>query len=147
MLLSTIVKGAILLALLLPGVAFAQRPQPPTTDTLSLALLAPTHMPLTGSVSDDRNNPLAGVMVKLHGSAPNGELCITNSKGKYVLTVPVTGGKVTVSFAGYQTQEFEFRKVSHLDVVLQPEPGFKLERKAQKLYRQFNKSNSVRATK
>lgn len=78
-------------------------------------------VPAPDSLSAAPQEPLIGVTVKLDdGLAPR--MCIPNGRGRYLLEVPRTG-TLAVTFAGYVTQEKDFRQVSELDVVLQPEPG------------------------
>lgn len=119
------------------AVASAQSLIPALPDSIK----APRTIVLTGTVSDEENHPLAGVTVKLHGGQVP-QLCITNGREAFLFDVPTTGGTITVSFVGYQTQEYSFAKVTALDVVLQPEPGYVRDRKTRQLYRRFNKSAS-----
>lgn len=120
--------------------SFAQSaPTAPDSATPARPAAPMSRAPLMGTVVDEMNNPLAGVTVKLlGGSMP--QLSITNSAGRYLLDVPTTGGTITVSFEGYQPQEFEFRKVSEIHVVLQPQPGFKRDRKQRVIYRRHTRA-------
>jgi hypothetical protein len=110
----------------LPAADSAARPAPVTWTTL------------TGAVVDELNYPLAGATVTLRGHA--NRVCITNSDGRYLLTVPSTGGDVAVAFSGYQDQVIHFSKALALDMVLVPKPGFKRDRKARVIYRRVNRN-------
>jgi hypothetical protein len=77
----------------------------------------------------------------LGGKIP--QICITNAQGHYLLQVPSTGGTVSVSFEGYISQQVSFRKVEGIDFVLQPQPGFRRERKDRVIYRRHNKALSA----
>lgn len=124
----------------LPFLAAAQySPSSPTaTDTLA----APVMMGLEGFVNDELNNPMSGVTVMLLGGKIP-QICITNARGHYLLQVPSTGGTVSVSFEGYISQQVSFRKVEGIDFVLQPQPGFRRERKERVIYRRHNKALSA----
>ena len=119
-----------LLCSLFSGSAWAQFSH--STDTTSA--VAP-RVVLTGIVTDEQTNPIAGATVRLQGMVP--QYCITNSRGRYLLNIPARGASVSVSFSGYQTQEFQVDSLNHLDVVLQPEPGFHRPHKARVLHRRY----------
>lgn len=139
LLLSSLLLG---MATLAPPAAHAQTVLAhrtlPTADS-AVARPAPvTWTTLTGAVVDELNYPLAGATVTLRGHA--NRVCITNSDGRYLLTVPSTGGDVAVSFSGYQDQVIHFSKALPLDLVLVPKPGFKRDRKARVIYRRVNRN-------
>jgi hypothetical protein len=88
---------------------------------------APAWLTLTGVVVDEFSIPLAGVTVSLV-SHPQ-FLCITNSAGAYLLEIPAAGGEVRIAFSGYYEQVFGAQRSGERDVLLQPLPGFKRNRK------------------
>jgi Carboxypeptidase regulatory-like domain len=90
---------------------------------------------LTGTVTDEQSNPMAGATVRLQGVVP--QYCITNSRGRYLLSVPAKGATITVSFAGYLTQDYQVDSLKFLDVVLRPAPGFHRPHKARVLHRRY----------
>jgi hypothetical protein len=106
-------KGLMLFASLLCGaVAFAQ------VTTSSLA----------GHVKDENGEPLAGAaVVAVHMPSGTQYGTVVNSDGRYVINGMRVGGpyKVTVSFLGFQTQEFN-------DVTLQLGETYSLNTDQQK---------------
>ncbi len=71
---------------------------------------------VTGKVSSgDDGNALPGVNVLVKGTT-NGT--VTDSEGKYSLTVPPSGGSLVFSFIGLTTQEVEIGERSVIDVQL-----------------------------
>ena len=115
-------------------------PLPALAQLLPDSAAAPR--PLTGTVRDGAHNPLAGVTVKLQGG-PAALMCITNGRGLYLLTVPASSGRLVVSCVGYLSQEVAVGTAGVVDVVLQPQPGYRPDRKTRQRYRQFNRSVSA----
>ncbi|MDU0371985.1 carboxypeptidase regulatory-like domain-containing protein [Hymenobacter endophyticus] len=102
--------------------------------TDSVSVNAP-RIVLTGTVTDEQANPIAGATVRLQGIVP--QYCITNSRGRYLLQVPAKGATVTVSFSGYLSQDHPVDSRRQLDVVLQPAPGFHRPHKARVVHRRY----------
>jgi TonB-linked SusC/RagA family outer membrane protein len=57
---------------------------------------------IQGVVTDEKGNPLAGVTIKLKGTATG---AVTDINGKFSLEVPGTNSTLIVSFLGFNTQE------------------------------------------
>lgn len=71
---------------------------------------------ITGTVTNQKGEPLGGVSVVLEGSDRG---TTTNATGKFRLSVPDTGSStLVVSFVGYETQQVSFRGHSEVTVVL-----------------------------
>ncbi len=73
---------------------------------------------ITGNVSDDQGNPMAGVKVSVRG-APTGT--ITDLKGNYKITVEPENKVLVFSFAGYVTIEQKIGDRSIVNVTLKQE--------------------------
>jgi TonB-linked SusC/RagA family outer membrane protein len=70
---------------------------------------------IRGLVRDKSGGPLVGVSVSLSGSATG---TVTDTRGRYSLTLPDTEGTIVFSFIGYQKQEVEVAGRSEIDIVL-----------------------------
>ena len=70
---------------------------------------------VTGTVADEKGNPLAGATVRVKGSSGGVN---TDGQGKFSLTAPENASELEVSFVGYATQAV--RIGSAMRVVLQP---------------------------
>src|SRR5579872_7130489 len=70
---------------------------------------------VTGTVADEKGNPLAGATVRVKGSSGGVN---TDGQGKFNLTVPGSAAELEVSFVGYATQAVRIGSV--MRVVLQP---------------------------
>ncbi|HKH62917.1 MAG TPA: SusC/RagA family TonB-linked outer membrane protein [Flavitalea sp.] len=57
---------------------------------------------VSGTVTDPRNNPLAGASIKLKNSNTG---TVTDANGRFSLTVPGTGGVLEITSVGYQPQD------------------------------------------
>ena len=69
---------------------------------LAFVTLKAQNKPITGTVTDDLDKPLAGVSVTLQGTNTATQ---TDEKGDYTIQVPVTGRIVLVfSYVGFETQ-------------------------------------------
>lgn len=72
---------------------------------------------LTGTVTDENDNPLPGVNVLVKGSTLG---TITDLDGQYQITVPETGVTLVFSFVGYDAQEIRVDAQTVVDVALSP---------------------------
>jgi iron complex outermembrane recepter protein len=71
---------------------------------------------LTGTVTDEKREPIAEASLALKGQTAIGTA--TNATGKFKLTVPTLPATLIVSFVGYKTQEVEVRKAGDLEIQL-----------------------------
>jgi TonB-linked SusC/RagA family outer membrane protein len=78
--------------------------------------------PITGKVSDENGQPLAGVSVKVKGTTMGTS---TNSNGEFTLDVPETATLV-ISYVGYDTKEIKLQKQDAVSVSLLPAASNKL---------------------
>lgn len=74
----------------------------------------------SGTIADDKGNPLPGATIKVKG-AVNG--VSSDASGAFTILVPSLKSRLTVSYVGYQSQEISIGGRARLDVVLQPAKG------------------------
>src|ERR1700744_3586951 len=76
--------------------------------------------PVTGTVRDDRGNPLTGATITVKNSTIP---ATTDATGKF--TIPVPAGKqiLVISYVGMQTQEMPVRGTTTGEIVLKPSGG------------------------
>ncbi len=72
---------------------------------------------ISGTISDENGEPLPGATIQEKGTT-NGT--ITNIEGAFTLTVPENAA-LTISFVGYQTQEFQLNGRSVINATLVPD--------------------------
>lgn len=70
---------------------------------------------VTGTVKGEDGAPLGGASVKL-ATSPSGTF--SDSKGHFSLQVPQKGGRLIVSYIGYEDYEVEVNASTHLDITL-----------------------------
>ena len=71
---------------------------------------------ITGSIThEDSRQPIPGVNVVLKGTTVG---TITDIEGKYMITVPASGGILVFSFVGLATEEVNIRERSIVDMVM-----------------------------
>jgi Ca-activated chloride channel family protein len=86
---------------------------------IAAAILAFTESrTITGKVTDDQGNPLAGVTVSVKG-APTGT--ITDLKGNYQITTNDQDIVLTFAFIGFSTEERKIEGKSVINVTMSPE--------------------------
>jgi TonB-linked SusC/RagA family outer membrane protein len=71
---------------------------------------------VTGTVTDENNQPMPGVSIKVKGSKSGGT---TNTNGKFSLAVPANATLV-FSFIGYQPKEIAIGTQAQVDLKLEP---------------------------
>ena len=71
---------------------------------------------ITGTVTDNKQEPLIGVNVVVKGNASVG--AITDLDGKYSLSVPAGKATLVFSYIGYLSQEITVEQQSTINVVL-----------------------------
>lgn len=76
---------------------------------------------VTGTVRDERNQPMPGVTVRT--KERNAVTAITNAEGYFSLEVPEGQSVLVFSFIGYQTREVVVRGGTPLEIRLQPAAG------------------------
>ncbi|WP_342645431.1 TonB-dependent receptor [Mucilaginibacter sp. CSA2-8R] len=76
---------------------------------------------VTGTVRDERNQPMPGVTVRTKERNP--VTAITNAEGYFSLEVPDGQNVLVFSFIGYQTREVPVKGSAPLDIRLQPAAG------------------------
>jgi Ca-activated chloride channel family protein len=74
---------------------------------------------ITGRVSDDQGNPLAGVSVKVKGAVTGS---ITDLKGNFKITVSPADRILVFSFSGYVTAEKNISGRDIINVIMKQEP-------------------------
>ncbi|MET0393923.1 MAG: SusC/RagA family TonB-linked outer membrane protein [Chitinophagaceae bacterium] len=72
---------------------------------------------ITGTVTDDKGNPLPNVSVVVKGSATG---TVTKSDGSYSLTLPANARQLEFSFLGYETQTVNLGTASRYSLTLAP---------------------------
>lgn len=70
---------------------------------------------VTGTVTDDKNNPLAGVSIVVKGSTVG---ALTDISGKYAISNVPQNATLVFSFVGLASQEFPVSGRNQIDVVL-----------------------------
>ena len=73
---------------------------------------------VTGKVTDESNNPMAGVNVIVKGTTTG---TITGEDGLYSIDTPSADAVLVFSFIGYQTEEVTVGEQSQIDVQLLPD--------------------------
>ena len=73
---------------------------------------------ITGSVTDDKNDPLPGVTVLVKGTTTG---TITDVNGKYSINVPQNMNELVFSYIGFASQEINIAGKSNVDVKLMPD--------------------------
>jgi len=73
---------------------------------------------VTGTVLDESQQPIPSANVVLKGTQTG---ALTDSNGKFTLTVPSSGGTLLISFIGYVTQEVPVGTSSVLNITLKTE--------------------------
>ena len=76
--------------------------EPPMKDTIQLETLFVLDRIITGVVTDDKNQPLAGVSVTLKGTSTG---TTTDEKGAYRIEVPDESAVLEISYTGYLSQQ------------------------------------------
>lgn len=75
---------------------------------------------ISGTITDDKQNPLSGATVMVKGTKLAAS---TDVAGKFSFTVPATARTLVVSFVGMQTQELTIGERETFTVALQPSNG------------------------
>ena len=86
---------------------------------LIYAQLTAQNIKISGVVSaSDGNQPLQGVSIIVVGSAAG---TVTNTEGKYEISVSPLAKQLRFSFIGYKTVEIDINNRSKIDVILELE--------------------------
>src|SRR5688572_25503379 len=72
---------------------------------------------ITGTVTDDKGNPLPNVSVVVRGTNSG---TVTKSDGTYTLTLPSNARQLTFSFLGYEAQTVNLGADSRYSITLAP---------------------------
>ena len=102
-------KQVILLKTPAPGSSRTSTGEPAVT---------PIDRNITGTVSDEKGQPLPGVSVVVKSTKTG---TATNTDGAFQLSVPDAGGTLIFSYVGYVAQEIEIGTRSSFDVSLKPD--------------------------
>ncbi|MCE4563191.1 TonB-dependent receptor [Maribellus sp. CM-23] len=70
---------------------------------------------VTGIVNDSKGEPLTGVTIVLRGTMTG---TVSDADGKFNMDVPASGGVLSLSFVGFQTQEVEIGSQTMFNIVL-----------------------------
>ncbi|HTJ13387.1 MAG TPA: TonB-dependent receptor [Dinghuibacter sp.] len=88
---------------------------------LALAFLVHAQTkPFTGSVHDDKGNPVAGASVLVKGKKTG---TTTDAQGNFSLTLPAATRSIQVSYVGYESQEIAVTGRVSVEVSLVPTQG------------------------
>ncbi len=74
----------------------------------------------SGTITDDKGNPLPGATIKVKG-ADNG--VNSDASGAFTILVPSLKSRLTISYVGYQSQEISISGRARLDIALAPARG------------------------
>ncbi|MDR1667811.1 MAG: TonB-dependent receptor [Bacteroidales bacterium] len=80
-----------------------------------MPVLARQGIPVTGTVTDESETPLPGVNVVVEGTTTG---VVTDSNGKYAVTVPGREAVLVFSFVGYATQEITVGDRTDISITL-----------------------------
>lgn len=83
-----------------------------------IADLQPQKRPITGTIKDSKGLPLPGVSIVIKGTSTG---TISDVNGNFNLMMPSEARKLTFSFVGMKTQEFEVGNQKQLDIVMEDE--------------------------
>ena len=75
---------------------------------------------VTGKVTDEEQNPLAGVSVQVKGTSIG---VFTDAQGDFRLQIPVDARILTFSFIGMKTQDIEIGSQTSFSIVMQVDVG------------------------
>jgi len=100
-----------------------------TTRLLRVLLLCPLFMlivqqswaqtkSVTGKVSDEKGNPIAGASILVKGTNIGTS---TNATGDFTLGVPTSATTLVISYVGYASQEADISSSSNVSISLKPE--------------------------
>jgi len=100
-----------------------------TTRLLRVLLLCPLFLliiqqswaqtkSVTGKVSDEKGNPIAGASVLVKGTNIGTS---TNASGNFTLGVPTSATILVISYVGYSSQEADITSSSNISISLKPE--------------------------
>ncbi|WP_423147999.1 TonB-dependent receptor [Rubrolithibacter danxiaensis] len=70
---------------------------------------------VTGSVTDEKGEPLPGVSIRLQGTST---ATVTDGEGKYSLNIPDGNGSLVFSYIGFITQNIDVNNRTQINVVL-----------------------------
>ena len=73
---------------------------------------------VSGKVSDDKGNPVAGASVLVKGSKSGTS---TDASGSFTLSVPASATTLVISYVGFASQDVSIANSSSVTVTLQPE--------------------------
>ncbi|WP_311953773.1 TonB-dependent receptor [Mucilaginibacter terrae] len=73
-----------------------------------------------GTVTDENNEPLPGVTVKVKNGS---QAVITSEKGRYAIGVSAPNSVLEFSFVGYKTVETKVSATATINLKMQPDPG------------------------
>lgn len=88
------------------------------TAFLFFTVAALAQKTITGTVTDDKGNPLPNVSVVVKGSAAGGT--VTKSDGTYSLTIPSNAKQLEFSFLGYESQTVNISNQARYSITLMP---------------------------
>ncbi|MDR1337391.1 MAG: TonB-dependent receptor [Tannerella sp.] len=81
----------------------------------AISITANAQITVTGTVTDEMNEPVIGVSIAVKGTAAGN---ITNPDGHYSLSVPDGNAVLVFSYIGYVTQEVSVGTKTEIDIVL-----------------------------
>ncbi|MVM36760.1 hypothetical protein GO730_02250 [Spirosoma sp. HMF3257] len=88
------------------------------TTVLPEKVVAATDQTLSGTVTDEKNEPLPGVTVAIKNTTRG---TTTDANGKYSISIPDDNAVLVFSFVGYERQEIVAGKLTSLNVQLKGE--------------------------
>src|SRR3954454_3121458 len=88
--------------------------------TTSLVTLAQNNFNVSGKVTDSNGMPLEGVTIQEKGVS---NITVTNKDGKFFLNVSSGNAVISLSYVGYQQQDFSLDNRHELSLNLKPVAG------------------------
>ena len=85
---------------------------------VAVAAFAQQEKRITGTVTDEQNEPLVGVSVVIPNSATG---TVTDLSGKYVLMIPSEKKELQFSYIGYETQTLPIPVGNVLNIQMKPD--------------------------
>src|SRR6476620_5307308 len=84
---------------------------------LLTAFVAQAQKTITGKVTDEKGNPVAGASIVIKGGKGG---ATTDSSGTFNLSVPAGSNTLVTSFVGYQSQDVDVSSSSNVSISLKP---------------------------
>ncbi|CAG4997848.1 TonB-dependent receptor P26 [Dyadobacter sp. CECT 9275] len=90
----------------------------PAVHAMPVVVASKIDKTITGKISDENGVGLPGVSVIMKGSTTG---TISDSEGKYTISLPNNGAILIYSYVGYLSKEINVTTASNIDVVMEPD--------------------------